>query len=69
MCEDDDVLTRAVTEVFDMRPAAIIERFDLRRPIYKDTAAYGHFGNPSFPWEQVKAEDVKRLKDSFKALL
>ncbi len=38
---------------FDFRPAAIIERLGLRRPIYRDTAAYGHFGRPSFPWESL----------------
>jgi S-adenosylmethionine synthetase len=34
-----------------MRPAAIIERLNMLRPIYRDTAAYGHFGRPEFPWE------------------
>lgn len=38
---------------FDFRPASIIERFDLRRPIYFQTAAYGHFGRPDFPWEKL----------------
>ena len=38
---------------FDFRPAAIIERLDLRRPIYLQTAAYGHFGKPGLPWEEV----------------
>ena len=50
---DDDRLTRAVRKVFDARPAAIIERLDLRRPLYKQTSAYGHFGKPSYPWEQT----------------
>ncbi len=42
-----------VLKNFDFRPRAIIERLDLRRPIYQATATYGHFGRPSFPWEQV----------------
>ena len=41
----------AIQDVFDMRPAAIIERLNLLRPIYRATAAYGHFGHPEFPWE------------------
>ena len=38
---------------FDFRPQAIIERLDLRRPIYLQTAAYGHFGKPGLPWEEI----------------
>ena len=45
----------------DMRPLAIINKLDLRRPIYSQTAAYGHFGKPYLPWEQCdKAEDLKK---------
>lgn len=58
---DDERLTEAVKKVFDMRPAAIIDRFKLRRPIYKQTAAYGHFGNPDFPWEKVDLSEVSQL--------
>lgn len=46
-------LEAAVGEVFDFRPAAIIERFGLRDPIFRATSAYGHFGRPSFPWERT----------------
>lgn len=46
---DLSVLARA----FDFRPRAIIERLDLRRPIYRETAAYGHFGKPGLPWEEI----------------
>lgn len=46
-------LTDIVTKRFDFRPRAIIERLDLRRPIYKETAAYGHFGVPGRPWEKI----------------
>ncbi len=55
----DDVLTNAVNEVFDMRPYHILKRLDLKRPIYKDSACYGHFGrkNPNFTWEHTDAVD------------
>ena len=51
----DEVLEHAVTQVFDLRPTAIINRLDLRRPIYRQTAAYGHFGRPELdlPWEKT----------------
>ncbi len=52
---DDDRILAAIDKVFDLRPAAIIEALDLRRPIYKPTAAYGHFGRsgPNFTWERT----------------
>ena len=53
-----------VRQVFDLRPAAIIEYLDLLRPIYKKTAAYGHFGRtePEFTWENTnKAEEIRSL--------
>ncbi|MBN2140272.1 MAG: methionine adenosyltransferase [Desulfovibrionaceae bacterium] len=55
----DDVLTKAVLEVFDMRPYHIIRRLDLKRPIYKKAACYGHFGRerPEFTWEKTDAAD------------
>ncbi|MBR5947106.1 MAG: methionine adenosyltransferase domain-containing protein, partial [Clostridia bacterium] len=51
----DDELAAMVQRSFDFRPAAIIEKFDLRRPIYKPTAAYGHFGRTDveLPWEKT----------------
>ena len=49
----DDVLTAAVEKVFDLRPAAIIAQFDLKRPIYEKTAYHGHFGREGFPWERT----------------
>ena len=51
----DEVLEQAVNHVFDLRPTAIINRLDLRRPIYRQTAAYGHFGRPELdlPWEKT----------------
>ncbi len=51
----DESLESAVREVFDLTPAGIIRALDLRRPIYKATAAYGHFGRlePDFTWERT----------------
>ena len=53
-----------IKDVFDMRPAAIIEYLDLLRPIYRNTAAYGHFGrsNPDFTWEKTNRIDAIREK-------
>lgn len=59
----DQKLTEIVRENFDLRPAGIIKMLDLRRPIYKQTAAYGHFGRNELdlPWERLdKAEDLKK---------
>ena len=59
----DAELTKIVRENFDLRPAGIIKMLDLRRPIYKQTAAYGHFGRNDInvPWEQTdKAETLKK---------
>lgn len=58
----EDVIARAVEEVFDLRPGAIIDALDLRRPIYRKTAAYGHFGRelPEFTWE--KRDKVEALQ-------
>ena len=59
---DVDTLTKTVQEVFDLRPAAIIRDLDLRRPIYKKTAAYGHFGRQEkeFTWENAsRVDDLK----------
>jgi S-adenosylmethionine synthetase len=50
---DGKDLSAVLQKQFDFRPAAIIERLDLRRPIYRQTASYGHFGRPELPWEQV----------------
>ncbi|HEX6844936.1 MAG TPA: methionine adenosyltransferase [Actinomycetota bacterium] len=55
-----EALTKAVWDVFDFRPAAIIRDLDLRRPIYLETAAYGHFGRKEFPWEAIDRVDALR---------
>ena len=56
----DDALENAVDKVFDLRPTAIINRLNLRRPIYRQIAAYGHFGRPELdlPWEKTDMVDV-----------
>jgi len=59
----DERLSEAVKQVFDFRPAAIIERLNLRRPIYRQTAAYGHFGRTDLdlPWEKDdRTEDLRK---------
>ncbi|MFD7631858.1 methionine adenosyltransferase domain-containing protein, partial [Streptomyces sp. NPDC059851] len=57
-----DRIGQAITEVFDLRPAAIIRDLDLLRPIYAQTAAYGHFGRelPDFTWERTDRADALR---------
>ncbi len=59
----DETIQKAVLEVFDLRPAAIIRDLDLKRPIYAKTSAYGHFGRelPEFTWERTdRAADLKQ---------
>lgn len=58
---NDEELTELCGRLFDMSPGAIIEKFNLRRPIYKMTAAYGHFGNEALPWEQIDGTDIEAL--------
>ena len=50
---DDSVITQLVREHFDLRPYGLIQMLDLERPIYLPTAAYGHFGNAAYPWENT----------------
>ena len=60
----DDRIIEIINKVFDLRPAAIIDTLDLRRPIYRQIAAYGHFGRNDLdlPWEKLdKVEDIKKL--------
>ncbi|MDD6331029.1 MAG: methionine adenosyltransferase domain-containing protein, partial [Clostridium sp.] len=56
----DEKLVEIIRENFDLRPAGIIKMLDLRRPIYKQTAAYGHFGRTDLdlPWEKTDKADV-----------
>ena len=60
----DNKITEIITQLFDFRPLAIINHLDLRRPIYKQTAAFGHFGRTDIdlPWEALdKVEEIKSL--------
>jgi S-adenosylmethionine synthetase len=59
-----EAIAKIVTETFDLRPRAIIEQLDLLRPIYRKTAAYGHFGRnlPEFTWEKTDKVDILRSK-------
>jgi len=60
---DTDVIDKLISKHFDLRPAAIIRYFDLRRPIYRQIASYGHFGRDDLdlPWEKTdKAEALKK---------
>jgi S-adenosylmethionine synthetase len=64
---DEELIAKAVTDVFDLRPAAIIHNLNLRRPIYKQTASYGHFGRSDLdlPWERLDKVDALRAATSF----
>ena len=60
---DEEKIVELVKKTFDLRPAGIIKMLDLRRPIYRQTAAYGHFGRTDvdLPWEQTdKAAALKK---------
>lgn len=54
---NDTELANVIQKIFDLTPSGIIERFDLKRPIYRQTAAYGHFGREEFPWEKLDYTD------------
>ena len=61
---DPERIVGLVWDVFDFRPAAIIRHLDLRRPIYEETAAYGHFGRKEFSWEATdRADELRRAFD------
>ncbi|WP_421013629.1 methionine adenosyltransferase domain-containing protein, partial [Glutamicibacter creatinolyticus] len=59
---DPAEITRAIREIFDLRPLGIIEDLDLKRPIYQKTAAHGHFGRDDmdFTWERTDKVDALR---------
>ncbi|GAB1457836.1 hypothetical protein MASR2M48_31440 [Spirochaetota bacterium] len=56
---EDDAIVAAVRKVFDLSPSGIVDSLGLKAPIYRMTAAYGHFGREGFPWE--KTDKVKEL--------
>ncbi|MFC7322128.1 methionine adenosyltransferase [Halobacillus campisalis] len=61
---EENQLVEAIRELFDLRPAGIIKMLDLRRPIYRQTAAYGHFGRTDveFPWEKTNKSELLKQK-------
>ena len=67
---DPDESPASCVEHFDLRPAAIMRDLDLRRPIYRPTAAYGHFGrsDPSFTWERTDRADALRSAAGLRAV-
>lgn len=61
---DEEIIQVLIEKHFDFRPGAIIENLDLRRPIYKATSAYGHFGRDDIdaPWEKLDKVDILRAE-------
>ncbi len=59
----DEFIAQQISKVFDLRPDGIINALDLKRPIYKETAAYGHFGRNQFPWEKLDKTIIKILEN------
>jgi S-adenosylmethionine synthetase len=58
---DEEKIEKAIRKLFDFRPAAMIEALDLKKPIYKETARFGHFGRPIFSWEKTdRAKDLAK---------
>ena len=59
---DEDKVVEWIKEIFPLKPAYILKELNLKRPIYQKTAAYGHFGRDTFPWERLdKVEELKKL--------
>jgi S-adenosylmethionine synthetase len=63
---EDDKISEAINQVFDLRPGLIIKNLDLRRPLYRQVAAYGHFGRPELDLSWEKTDKVKELKKFLK---
>jgi len=63
----DETIAQAIADVFDLRPAAIIHHLNLRRPMYRQTASYGHFGRPELdlPWEKIDRVEALRRATRF----
>jgi S-adenosylmethionine synthetase len=61
---DEEAIAGLVTRFFDLRPAAIIKHLDLRRPIYRQTASYGHFGRPDLDLPWVKIDKAAALREA-----
>lgn len=63
---DEQIISKLVKDNFDLRPAGIIKMLDLRRPIYKATSAYGHFGREGFSWEKTDKAETLRAQAGLK---
>ena len=63
---DEESLIAFIRSSFDLTPNGIIDELSLRSPIFAETARYGHFGFPSFPWEKVDMETVEKLRKTIK---
>lgn len=59
---DEALLVKLVREFFDLRPYGLIQMLDLLHPMYQQTASYGHFGRPQFPWE--KTDKAAQLREA-----
>ena len=65
----DEKISEAIKKVFDLRPGIIIKELNLRQPIYRQIAAYGHFGRPELdlPWERTdRVEELKKIVEQQK---
>ncbi|MDG6881320.1 S-adenosylmethionine synthase [Phocoenobacter uteri] len=62
----NEILVRLVREHFDLRPYGLIQMLDLIQPIYRETAAYGHFGRSHFPWEKTDKAEILRFESGLK---
>jgi len=59
---DNEKIVKAIRDIFDLTPAGIIDYLDLKKPIYRKTAAYGHFGRDTFSWEKTnRADELKKI--------
>jgi len=65
-CIDDEQISKAIAEVFDLRPGAIIRDLDLRRPIYQQVASYGHFGRDDLDLTWERTDKVADLRTAAK---
>jgi len=60
--QKDDAIAKMLYEIFDLTPAGIIQELNMKQPIYRETASYGHFGRPNFPWERMdKVDCIQKL--------
>lgn len=59
----DEIIVDKISKIFDLTPNGIIKMLDLKRPIYKETASYGHFGIKHFPWEVINDDIIKKIKN------